>query len=285
MCITCEHAVSMSNHPRALLPVVYVAPSRVRRILRMLVTDLGPIQRVDDRVAIASQIRTHLESAHRAPLASLVRALAVQAPQIIRALWVGKDEIAMRCFHSTPPSSPQPAPIEAAILNRLAHMLRLQVRHAVEVGDGAGDLEDSVIGPRGQGEPRDRRAEQGVGAVRHAAEGADVARRHVGVGVDAYPAREPLPLRRPGPVNPLPHRLARLAAPLVRQRAIFYGGYLQMDVDAIEQWPRDAREVALDAEGPADAIVLRIAEVAAGARIHGRGEHEERRIGEAHGGE
>src|SRR6266436_8028592 len=164
----------MSNHPRALLPVVYVAPSRVRGILRMLVTDLGPIQRVDDRVAIASQIRTHLESAHRAPLASLVRALAVQAPQIIRALWVGKDEIAMRCFHSTPPSSPQAPPVETAVLNRLAHVLRLKVRRPLEVGDGASDLENPVIGPRRQREPRDRRAEQRVGTVRHAAEDADV---------------------------------------------------------------------------------------------------------------
>src|SRR6266480_5119502 len=137
------------SYAESLLPVVYVAPSRMRGILWMLVTDHGPIQRIDDRVAIASQIRTHLESAHRAPLASLVRALAVQAPQIIRALWVGKDEIAMRCFHSTPPSSPQPPPVEAAVLNRLADVFRLQVRRPLEVGDGAGDLENSMIRPRG----------------------------------------------------------------------------------------------------------------------------------------
>src|SRR6266513_5044353 len=149
----------MSNHPRALLPVVNVPPSRVRGILWMLVTDHGPIQRVDDRIAIASQIRTHLKSAHRAPLASLVRALAVQAPQIIRALWVGKDEIAMRCLHSTSPSSPQPAPVETAVLDRLAHVLRLEVRRPLEVGEGAGDLVHPVIRARGQREPGDRRAE------------------------------------------------------------------------------------------------------------------------------
>src|SRR6266436_4291768 len=102
------------------------------------------------------------------------RALAVQAPQIIRAPWVGKDEIAMRCFHSTPPSSPQAPPVETAVLNRLAHVLRLKVRRPLEVGDGASDLENPVIGPRRQREPRDRRAEQRVGTVRHAAEDADV---------------------------------------------------------------------------------------------------------------
>src|SRR2546425_1826267 len=99
----------------------------------MFVTDHGPIQRVDDRVAIASQIRTHLKSPRRAPLASLVRALAVQAPQIIRALGVDKDEIAMRCFHSTSPSSPQPPPVETAVLNRLAHVLGLEVRRSLEI--------------------------------------------------------------------------------------------------------------------------------------------------------
>src|SRR2546430_11633983 len=35
---------------------------------------------------------------------------------------------------------------------------------------------------------------------------------------------------------------------------------------------------------PADTVVLGIAEVPAGARIHRRSEHEARRIGEAHGG-
>src|SRR5439155_27303652 len=49
----------------------------------------------------------------------------------------------------------------------------------------------------------------------------------------------------------------------------------------VEQRTRDAGEIALDAERPADAIVLGIAEVAAGTRIHRRGEHETRGIAEA----
>src|SRR6058998_1217178 len=89
---------------------------------------------------------------------------------------------------------PQTPPVQTAVLNRLAHVLGLEVGRPFEVGQGAGDLENPVIRPRGQGEPRDRRAQQRVGAVRHAAEDADVPRRHVGVGVDARPAREPLPL-------------------------------------------------------------------------------------------
>jgi len=46
------------------------------------------------------------------------------------------------------PALREPSPIETAILNRLAHVLRLEVRRPLEVGDGAGDLENPVIRPR-----------------------------------------------------------------------------------------------------------------------------------------
>src|SRR5207247_9163613 len=36
---------------------------------------------------------------------------------------------------------PQPSPVEAAVLNRLAHVLGLKVGRPFEVGQGAGDLE------------------------------------------------------------------------------------------------------------------------------------------------
>src|SRR3989442_1025991 len=179
-------------------------------------------------------------------------------------------------------SFPQPPPVEAAVLNGLAHMLRLEVRRTLQVGEGAGDLENPVIGPGRQREPRDRRAQPRVGAVRYATERADVARGHVRVGIDAQPVREPLPLRRARPVHPLPHGLARLAAALVRQRAVLHGGHLEMDVDAVEQGPRNAGEGTLHTERSPDTIVLRIAEVAARARIHRRGEHEARGSVEAH---
>src|SRR2546426_12824297 len=67
---------------------------------------------------------------------------------------------------------PQPAPVQTAVLNRLAHVFGLEAGRAVQVGDRAGDLENAVIGAGRQAEPRDRGAQQRVGAVRHAAEGA-----------------------------------------------------------------------------------------------------------------
>src|SRR5947199_10616750 len=98
------------------------------------------------------------------------------------------------------------------------------------------------------------------------------------VGVDARAARETLPLHRARPVHALPDRLARLADALVRQRPVLHGGHFQMDVDAVEQGSGAAREVPLDAERSANAVVLRIAGVAAGTRMQRRGEHEARTI-------
>src|SRR5229473_8589194 len=177
-------------------------------------------------------------------------------PSYGRLGWTGRQRSGRE------PALREPPPVEAPILNRLAHMLRLKVRRSLEVSDGAGDLENPVIGPRRQREPRDRRAQQRVGAVRYATERADVARRHVRVGVHAGAVGKPVALRGSRPVHPLPHGLARLAAALVRQRAVLHGGHLEVDVDAVEQGPRNAGEVTLHTERSADTIVLWIAEVA-----------------------
>jgi hypothetical protein len=56
-------------------------------------------------------------------------------------------------------------------------VLRLEARRAVQIGDGARDLQNAMIRPRRQPEPGDRGLEQRVRAVRDAAMGADVARR------------------------------------------------------------------------------------------------------------
>src|SRR5882762_497673 len=98
-------------NPRwTLLPVVHVAPSGVGGIFRMCVTDHCPFHSIDDGVAIAIQIGAHLKSTYRTPFPTLVRALAVQAPQIVRSLGVDEDEIAMRRFHAPAPFlTPVPA--------------------------------------------------------------------------------------------------------------------------------------------------------------------------------
>src|SRR2546422_711401 len=79
----------------------------------------------------------------------------------------------------------------------------------------------------------------------------------------AIAPRPPVPYPHPLP-SKLRHSIASLPRAVVRERAVLHRGHLEVDVDAVEQGSRDAGEVALDAEGPADAIVPRIAEIAAG---------------------
>src|SRR4029077_19694620 len=74
--------------------------------------------------------------------------------------------------------------VERAIVNRFAHVGGLEGGRAVQVRDGAGDLEHPVVGAGGEAQTGDGSLEQRIGAVGNPAVGAQVARRHVGVGVD-----------------------------------------------------------------------------------------------------
>src|SRR5204863_5373652 len=138
-----------------------------------------------------------------------------------------------RCEASTFPPRflRQTPPVEAAVLDRLAHVARFKRTRAREIGDGARDLENAVIRAGRQGQPRDRRAQQRVRTVRHAAERPDVARRHVRVGVYAGARGEALALHRPGPAHALPHGLAYLTPALVRERAVLHRWDLEVEVD------------------------------------------------------
>src|SRR5439155_18831466 len=124
-----------------------------------------------------------------------------------------------RAIREPLPSS-QPSTVQAAILDCLAHMFRGQVCELLQIGDGAGDLENTVVRPGGERQPGDRGAQERIGTIGYAAERADVSRRHVRVGIDARAAREPVPLHRASPVYPLTHRLARLAPALIGERAV-----------------------------------------------------------------
>src|SRR5256885_2857386 len=128
----------------------------------------------------------------------------------------------------------QSPPIQAAILDRLAHVARRQGCGALEIGDGAGDLENPVVRPGGEREPGDRSPQQRIGAIGDAAEGADVAWGHVRVGVDPGAAREAVALHGAGPIHPLAHRLTPLAPALIGEGAALHRRYLEVDVDAVE---------------------------------------------------
>ena len=71
----------------------------------------------------------------------------------------------------------------------------------LEVGDGAGDLEDAGIGAGGEAELVDGLFQKGLGALPDLAVFFQVPGGHLGVAVNA-PAGQALALNLPGPVHP-----------------------------------------------------------------------------------
>ena len=135
-----------------------------------------------------------------------------------------------------------------------------------EVGDGAGDLEDAVVGAGGQRELFHGLLEQVAHAGIERAVALDLRRGHTGVGREAR-AAETDELVLAGQFDALAHGGGRLAGLVGAQLGDGERRRLDMDVDAIEQRSADAGAVALDLGRRAPALVLRIAEVAARAFV------------------
>jgi len=133
-----------------------------------------------------------------------------------------------------------------------------------QVGDGAADLEDAVVGTGGEPQPGDGVTEEPLDRLRERAVPTEIARGHVGVGVETRPLPEALALADSGQLHPLPDRDARLRRVGSDEVTVIYRRDLEVDVDAVEQRTRDAGPVALDVDVGAAAGVDGVAEVPAG---------------------
>ncbi len=179
-------------------------------------------------------------------------------------------------------SSPVGA-VKRAVSDRLADVLRAYLARVFEVGDGAAHLQYAVVGARRQAQTAHRRFEHPLALGVHAAVLADEPRRHLGVRENAV-AREPraLPLAR------AEHPRANLGRALGlrerRARKLFelHRRHVNVDVDAVEERPRDAADVTLYLRGRASALARRVVPEAARAGVHRRGEHERGREGQGH---
>ena len=105
----------------------------------------------------------------------------------------------------------------------------------------------------------------GAGLVDRA-EVADLGRAHIGVGLQLG-LLEPLPLEQSRSLDPLPHFGAGLAGALAAELFEGYTGYVDVDVDAIQQRAGDSFLVALDHGDGTGTFFLRIAEITAWAGI------------------
>src|SRR5208282_2134790 len=137
--------------------------------------------------------------------------------------------------------------VQTTVLNRLRDVLRLKIGRAFQIRDGAGYLQDTVVGAGAQALLGHGAFKQALTVGRKFAVGANVAGVHLGVAVEFFPRRgEALGLLLAG---------AQHAGP-DRGRVFRHGGRshlfvvhrrdVDVDVDAVHERPRDFRNVALD---------------------------------------
>lgn len=153
-------------------------------------------------------------------------------------------------------------------MNRLRQILRPNHRAAREVGCRAGDLQNSVVGPRRKLQPFHSRFQQGNARRVEGAHLAHHAAGHLGVAKNALQILEPLGLHFAGSDDAgedfdAPD-FGSLAA---RQLVVADGRDLHVQVNSVEQRPRNLGDIAFYDARAADALLVRVVVVAAGAWV------------------
>ena len=96
---------------------------------------------------------------------------------------------------------------------------------------------------------------------------------HLGVAVDLR-SPEALQLQVAAPLDPFGNRGRRFAVGTVGQFAVFNGRNFDMQIDTVKERPGYAGPVPMDHDRRAGTAVLGIAQVAAGAGVERRNQHE-----------
>ena len=125
-----------------------------------------------------------------------------------------------------------------------------------EIGRRPGDAEDAVNRPAGEGEAAHADLELTLSRVVKAAVLADLPRAELGVGV-ARLTVEAATLPLSGLDDPLPHRPRPLPGAITPEGPVVDLGHLDVEVDPIEERPREPRQVATDRLGAAGAAAQR----------------------------
>ena len=176
------------------------------------------------------------------------------------------------------------AAVERAVLNGLGEVGDGDGGGAFEVGDGAGYLEDAVVGAGGEALLLHGALEQAFGVGGELAEGADLLGGHLGVGEDGATGlagdgaggglEEAVVLELAGGEDAGADLGGAFGGGGAAELLVLHGGDLDVDVDAVEERARDLGDVALDHGRGTHAVAGLVVEVAAGAGVHGGGEHE-----------
>ncbi len=134
-------------------------------------------------------------------------------------------------------------PVQAAVLHRFRQVLGGDALLAVQVGDGAGDFEDAVVGAGAQAQPADGHFQRALAGLVEGAELAEKPGRDVGV-VEAA-----LVLEGVGTLDTPAHFGGGNAFARAAQLLVGDGRHFDVEVDAVEQGAAELAEIALD-DGP-----------------------------------
>jgi hypothetical protein len=153
-----------------------------------------------------------------------------------------------------------------------------------EVGDGAGDFQDAVVGAGAEALLGHGAFEQAFAIGGERAGDADVAGGHLGVAVQLFFRRgEAFELFLAGANDAVANLGGGFRLVGGAHFFVVHGGNVDVDIDAVHERAGDFRDVALDHGSGAVAFATAVVVEAAGAGIHGGGQHEARGEGERHG--
>ena len=170
--------------------------------------------------------------------------------------------------------------LRRAVLQGLGQVLGLDVRGAVQVGDGPGHPADAVIAAGGEPHPGKGPPHDLLAGVVQGAEPLQGGRVHLG----AAPAALPAVLDRPGPIHPLLHRGGGLSRLPLGQLLKVQGVHLHEQVDAVQQGAGQAGEVLLHLVFRTAAPAGGVAVPAAFTGVHGAHQHKAAGVGHRAGG-
>src|SRR5712671_2025050 len=203
--------------------------------------------------------KDHLDRSRYGP----VRARGARARKAGHRADAGEGMVATRAQRRASLSGKLEGAFETPVLDRLGDVGDGYRRFAGEVGYGARELEHPVISTRREMELADSLSQQRAGAFFRRAEAFDFARAEPGV---AFALARQLPLMRA--FRAFPDLRGILAATRVNELVFAHGGHLDLDIDAIEQRPRELVTVACHLVGRASAFAAEMPQIAARAGIH-----------------
>jgi hypothetical protein len=168
----------------------------------------------------------------------------------------------MRMFHAQQ-SSFLILFVHAPVLHGFGDVRGLDVLIASQIGDGACDLEDAMVGARRQTEAGDGLTQQGFALCIGRAVAVDLGDGKLRVGFVL--SRE---LALPRGFHASLYGRAGFAVGLLEQVFLRHGGDFDLDVDAIQQWAGDLAAITRHLIGRAAAFSVVVTEVTAGTRVH-----------------